>query len=119
MRVLVFGDSIAQGYHDLDGGWVARMRKYYDTESRNGGRDITVFNQAISASSSRDLLRNIEVEIQARSDTSQDLVVIIAIGMNDSRIKGDIDYSSIEEYKMNLIEIIDTVKKYTDKIGID
>lgn len=30
MRVLVFGDSITQGFWDTEGGWVERLRKYYD-----------------------------------------------------------------------------------------
>lgn len=29
-KILVFGDSIAYGKWDSDGGWVARLRKYVD-----------------------------------------------------------------------------------------
>jgi lysophospholipase L1-like esterase len=31
MIVLVFGDSIAQGYWDSEGGWVERLRKANDS----------------------------------------------------------------------------------------
>lgn len=46
MRVLVFGDSITQGYWDTEGGWVKRIRSHYDLlqiTDLNGRDEPTIF----------------------------------------------------------------------------
>src|SRR5690606_7564988 len=70
MRVLVFGDSITQGYWAVEHGWVDRVRKYFDARQFEdlGGRDEpTIFNLGISADNSNDILSRIESEVAART----------------------------------------------------
>jgi hypothetical protein len=70
MRVLVFGDSITQGYWDTDGGWVDRIRRHFDTIQATDLQDNdepTIFNLGISADNSRNILERIETETISRT----------------------------------------------------
>ncbi len=55
MRVLVFGGSTTQGFWDSEGGWVARLRKFYDLlqlEDLKKRDEPTVFNLGIAGGTS-------------------------------------------------------------------
>lgn len=123
MRVLVFGDSITQGYWDTDGGWVERLRKHYDLLQAGDlqGRDEpTIFNLGISADNSKNVLSRIESETIARTRHGKLPIVIIQIGINDSSIDPTPDDESvsqpIDEYEKNLKLIIEKVKPISSKI---
>jgi lysophospholipase L1-like esterase len=53
MRILVFGDSITQGFGDTEGGWVERLRHDYDVETikdlRANTNYPTIFNLGFQA----------------------------------------------------------------------
>lgn len=119
MRVLVFGDSITQGFWDIDGGWVARLRKHYDELQISDLRNLdepSIFNLGISGGSSDGLLKRFDNEVRAR-DNNKQLAIIISIGVNDSHIPGKKQpYMTPEEYKNNLKELISRAKKYSSKI---
>jgi len=123
MRVLVFGDSITQGYWDTDGGWVDRIRKHYDTlqASDLDGRDEpTIFNLGISADNSKNILERIETETTARTRHGNLPIIIVQIGVNDSSKDSQPEDESvripIEEYGNNLREIIKIAQPITSKI---
>lgn len=123
MRVLVFGDSITQGYWDTDGGWVDRIRKYFDeiqvTDLQNKD-EPTIFNLGISADNSQNILQRIEAETVARTRHGNLPVIIIQIGVNDSSTDNQtIDESvriSIEDYELNLREIIKKAQPISSNI---
>jgi len=123
MRVLVFGDSITQGYWDTEGGWVERLRKHYDTLQASDleGRDEpTIFNLGISADNSSNVLGRIEAETTARTRHGNLPMIIIQIGVNDSSTDNQaVDKSvrvSIEDYENNLRKIVELVKPLSSKI---
>ena len=123
MRVLVFGDSITQGYWDTDGGWVDRIRKHFDTiqaTELQGNDEPTIFNLGISADNSQNILERIETETVARTRHGNLPAVVIQIGVNDSSTDNQpIDESvrvSIEDYESNLREIIKKVQPISSKI---
>lgn len=123
MRVLVFGDSITQGYWDTDGGWVERVRKHYDTLQASDleGRDEpTIFNLGISADNSKNVLDRIEKETIARTRHGNLPVVVIQIGVNDSSTRDLLEDERvglpIDKYEQNLRMIIDKVKPISSKI---
>lgn len=108
MRVLVFGDSITQGFWDETGGWVDKLRHYYDSrqlEDLENRHEPTIFNLGISADNSADLLKRVETETMARTRHAQSPTVIIQIGVNDSCVEDGKPQQSIEQYKDNLHEI--------------
>ena len=123
MRVLIFGDSITQGYWDLRGGWVERVRNHYDSlqitdlEHRD---EPTVFNLGISADNSQNVLDRIMPETKARTRHNNLPVVVIQIGVNDSSTDKLLDEESvsinIDTYEKNLQDIIDRIRAHSSKI---
>lgn len=116
MRVLVFGDSITQGFWDTDGGWVQRIRTVYDKETIKTGYDLpTIFNLGISGNSSGDIVERFEAETEARYQDEK-LGLVFAVGVNDSRTKSGVNFSEPKEYKSNLEKLLAMARKYSDKI---
>lgn len=116
MRVLVFGDSITQGFWDIDGGWVSQLRKNYDQKMIDGTDNDppTIFNLGVSGDSSDDVLARFEAETKARA--KEDIAFVVAVGVNDSRTKAGANFSDVKRYKQNLSEILKLSKQYSDKI---
>ena len=117
MRVLVFGDSITQGFWDLDGGWVARLRRTYDKQMIDGVNDDppTLFNLGVSGDSSDDIVARFDSEAKARKN-SENLAIVFAVGVNDSRTKADTEFSNTERYQDNLNQLWLSAKQLTDKL---
>jgi lysophospholipase L1-like esterase len=107
MRVLVFGDSIAQGFWDNEGGWVNRLRKFYDKQMI-GGEDNdppTIFNLGVSGNSSEDIVMRFENEVKARNNDGW-TTIVIAVGVNDARTKAGKNFTDIAKYIENLGELL-------------
>lgn len=118
MRVLVFGDSITQGYWDTEGGWVDKLRKHYDElQVQDFDKDQpTVFNLGISADTSRNVLARAETEIKARTRHNIPPIVIVQIGINDSCAEPSGNMVPLEEYGTNLGKIIELLRPISTKI---
>jgi lysophospholipase L1-like esterase len=121
-RILIFGDSIAQGAWDERGGWADRLKGYYNSAKLDdlSVRSVGVFNLGISGNTADDVVVRIEGEIVTRQDkwaTRNDLY-IIAVGVNDSRSSGGQEnlVSSPEHYQEQLERIIEVVHKFSDNI---
>lgn len=121
MRVLVFGDSITQGYWDTEGGWVNRLRKHYDelqVQDLQGRDDPVIMNLGISGDTSEKVLMRIENETKARKGISIDFpAVIVQIGINDSLKEGKRIWVSIENYAENLQSIISKIEPLSPKLA--
>lgn len=95
MRILVFGDSIAQGFWDMDGGWVQRISTKVHRASLDnllhgdGKRSIEVFNLGVSGGTTGGILKRMKQEVEARRTDDNSEVIIIAVGINDSVLKHD------------------------------
>lgn len=116
MRVLIFGDSITQGFWDIEGGWVSRIRKHYDQQMIDGTDNDppTIFNLGVSGNCSDDVLARFEDETKARA--TEELAFVVAIGVNDARTKAGVNYSDPTRYKQNLSEILRLAKEYSSRI---
>lgn len=116
MRVLVFGDSITQGFWDVDGGWVARLRKQYDQKAidTDDYSQPAIINLGVSGDSTNDLLARFDNEAKVRAN--DELAFVFAIGVNDSRTKDRVNYSDTGQYKANLHALVDLAKKYSSKM---
>lgn len=115
MRVLVFGDSITQGFWGVEGGWVSNLRKSYDLQKIEGRDDDppTIFNLGVSGDSSDDIVTRFENETKARA--KEEVVFVIAVGVNDARTKAGVNFSDTNRYKQNLAEILKQAKQYSNK----
>lgn len=118
MRVLIFGDSITQGYWDTEGGWADKLRRRYDKlQVRDFNKDQpTIFNLGISADTSREILARAEAEVEARTWHDILPIVIVQIGINDSYGDGKAVAVPLDEYKGNLIAIIEKLKPISAKV---
>lgn len=119
MRVLVYGDSTTQGFWDTEGGWVARLRKYYDLrqlEDLRNRNEPTLFNLGISGGRSDTILSRFDAETKAR-DNGEELVIIICTGLNDSYREGADKYKSTpEQYEENMWALAGKAKSYSSKV---
>jgi len=102
MRILIFGDSITQGFWDSEGGWVQRIRKMYDLHKIDNIQDDvpTIFNLGVSGDSTDEIIQRFETETRARLE--DELVIIFSVGVNDSRVRDTKEFSNIERYQQNL-----------------
>lgn len=91
MRILVFGDSITQGFHDAEaGGWCNRLlRDVMETEVASDYEyNKSIVNLGISGDTTGDVANRVRSETEARVlkyPTSDYDVVVLAIGVNDSQ----------------------------------
>ncbi len=86
MRILVFGDSIVYGGWDTEGGWVSRLRKFYDTTGFKDENYFMLFYQlGIDSQTTEDLLERFDAEVRPRVDENKgENIIIFEIGKNDS-----------------------------------
>lgn len=121
MRVLFFGDSITQGFFDLEGGWVTRLRKQYDQIFFDAGADPTsqfplLFNLGISANLTKDVLARFSAEAEAREYMGETLAFVFAIGTNDTCFWQDKHESEPEIYTRQLAELVAQARMFSDRI---
>ncbi|HET9721598.1 MAG TPA: GDSL-type esterase/lipase family protein [Candidatus Saccharimonadales bacterium] len=116
MRVLVFGASITQGYWDTKGGWVQRLRAFYDEQQvKDLTKDgLSIFNLGISADTTADILRRFDSETQAR--LRKNTAIVLSCGINDSSIMNGQEKSTPERFEAELNELFSKAKQYSSKI---
>lgn len=90
MRLLVFGDSIGQGFFDQSGGWVQRLandyhKRYLASLLSNGDFDLEVFNLGISGDTTERVSKRLEPESEARRWQDDPMIIALAVGFNDAR----------------------------------
>lgn len=123
-HILVFGTSTTYGAWDIEGGWVARLRKFLDQKviDSNYKDYILVYNLGISGDKSKDVLERFEGETKARlgHDENIEIIILFHLGINDciyNESLGGLEVSE-EDFKNNFIELIDLAKNYSQKIVI-
>lgn len=122
MNILVFGDSITQGYYDTEnGGWCNRLHMHVMNlcVAEDWQRDFSVFNLGVSGDSLDQLHERFETEFRRRSGA--DCVTIFAYGINDSMSDASgncrIELSSFEKLYAEYIELAKT-KGHVVLIGL-
>jgi len=116
MVILTFGSSTTMGQWDENGGWSDRLRDFmfHKAASTNFKEYIDAYNLGVDADNSERLLKRFENEIQARSYSTKDIIIFIAIGLNDSMYLADEKHNWIQphDFENNLYELINISKKY-------
>lgn len=117
-RILVFGDSIAYGAWDTEGGWVDRLKRQMHRRviESEGSDKIQVINLGIGGDTSSGVLSRLDNEIKLRMSAKWSLVIVIAIGTNDARQKDGAIETSPDQFRNNLRTIIERTRKYTHDI---
>ncbi|MBU0707129.1 hypothetical protein KKG41_02020 [Patescibacteria group bacterium] len=113
-NILVFGDSGSYGAWDINGGWVQRLRQSLDKENIKNLKNFTlVYNSSISGNTTKDVLDRFNTETKAYLNESKVCTIIFSIGINDSRKINNEHAVSPDEFKKNVIELINRAKKHT------
>ncbi|MBI5906829.1 hypothetical protein HY857_02135 [Candidatus Saccharibacteria bacterium] len=118
MRVLIFGDSITQGFWDTEGGWVGRLRKHYDEIQLLdlSKEQPTIFNLGISGDFTKSVVARLESETKARLWPGEEIVYIFAVGLNDTIYREDDFESTPKKYNEELGTILKIAKLYSQRI---
>lgn len=120
MRILFFGDSIAQGFYDRNGGWVQRLAHEYHGQALSGmladpkfdGKEI--FNLGVSGDTAESLLARLENEAKVRRWRDDSLAIVISIGVNDSRLQDNRALVDVYEFQKSLEKLLDKAQKVSD-----
>lgn len=117
MRVLIFGDSIAHGFWDEAGGWPQRIRAQYDAAAvRTLDKSFPdLYNLSISGETARGVIKRLPYEVKSRQN-HQELIVVIAIGMNDTMIYKGVEATPAELFRGELLQILEIARSFTDRI---
>ncbi|HTH72035.1 MAG TPA: GDSL-type esterase/lipase family protein [Candidatus Pristimantibacillus sp.] len=118
VRILVFGDSIAYGAWDTEGGWVDRLKRdaHRQTVATGGKPKLQVVNLGVGGNSSTKILKRLKAEIEARKSASWPLVFVFAFGTNDQRVTDGQIEVAYEQFEANVRDIIKLAKGYTSRI---
>lgn len=124
MRILVFGDSIAQGFHDeVAGGWCNRLVTEVIKRGVESGYEDerSVVNLGISGDTTFDLLKRVKTEAESRIlkyPTGSYDVALVAIGVNDTQYDMEtlVPKFSLKETQTNLEKVIEELQALNMKI---
>ncbi len=118
MRILVFGDSIAQGYYDLEkGGWT-NLLFLHNINRTVRRKDVSteVFNVSVSGDTTQDVFNRLDNEVKARQWEDEPLVLVFAVGVNDTVIINGEPAIGLEAYKADLEKLYIAAKRCTTAI---
>lgn len=115
MRVLIFGDSITQASAVEGGGWADRVRDHYENPKYPEDNAHSVICLGVGGDATDNLLERFSVEARARKK-EYEMLIIFAIGANDSRIKNDRNYMEVETYRDNLKVLLNQANELTQNV---
>lgn len=120
--ILCFGDSITQGFVDLEGGWTQRLRRRLDQEAALPLGDITfpahaVFNLGISGDTAAGLAERLERELAPRQLGDQ-TIVVIAVGVNETGYDPGTGRPTHDpgRFAATLAELVAAARRHTDRV---
>jgi acyl-CoA thioesterase I len=110
--ILVFGDSITFGMEaPQSGGWVGRLKHAFESKDKYN----RVYNLGVPGDTSSGLVKRFSVEANARVQyyrAVNKFLIIIAIGINDSRLNGGMQETSPEQFRLNIQQLVDESKQF-------
>ena len=109
-RLVAIGDSITLGHWDPRGEWLARLRQVGDEEVVDSKREkySAVYNLGISSNTSADVRSRYEEEVSARFPIGTDAhkYVALAVGINDSQLRGGKRLVTPGQYRENMEALV-------------
>jgi len=120
MILLIFGDSITQGYWDKEGGWADRVRASVLTKDIKNKFSTYhgVHNLGIDGNTTKQVVNRFGHESQARLWPNSEYGIIFAVGTNDTVHTNQTDFlSTPEQYKAELTILLERARKLSDRIA--
>lgn len=117
---IIIGDSIAYGIGDpIDGGWTGMLKKYAIGRPYSPKDAMRIHVAAYPGITSSELLPKLKNIIKTFYDHEMLNTVIVAVGINDTKVKNNKSVVNIEDYKNNIIEMINIINEnYCDSLFI-
>ncbi len=122
MRIFIFGDSIAQGFFDNQGGWAQRLANYFHQKTLKSMNEdnvnwVEVHCLGVSGDDAVGIESRIENEIMARRIGEDNLeLVIIAVGANDSLLKNNEAVVDVYEFQKRIEKLTEKAKKISENV---
>lgn len=89
-NLFIFGDSITHGEFDAEGGgWATRLKTHIYERRLAGGSALYAYPLGIPAEMSAGVVQRFFAEIKAREDPGESGAVILATGINDSKVSDE------------------------------
>jgi lysophospholipase L1-like esterase len=119
--VFLFGDSITWGSWDREhGGWAQRLRAEVDRiQLERTEMWCPVYNLGIPGDTATGIAGRIASEIRARHEPAQEVVIVVAVGINDSMVElpsGE-GVVQIADFTSALASIHEVAKMFAAKVG--
>lgn len=117
MRVLIFGDSITQGFFDTKGGWVNRLAIKYQEATLKSliGDWHEIFNLGVSGHTVQDVIDRVENETKARRWRDDPIAIVVAIGINDSQLISNKVLTEEYKFQEQYEKLVDLVVRISDQ----
>jgi lysophospholipase L1-like esterase len=124
MRVLVFGDSIAYGEYDSQGGWADRLKAFYfEKHVASGVEDAeahSIFNVSIPGELVRPLTMRLPRETVTRRSVwghESSFAFVFAVGLNDTFVDDDgAPLSSPQQFMQDLEDLLAVARLFSQHI---
>lgn len=122
---LVFGDSVAYGTLDPQGGWVVRLKNYLTKKSlpryrkTKTPKDVNlVYNLGRSGDAIEGLLGRFESEVKHRHPNYRETLLIFQIGTNDCYLDSSTNKTRTNPklFKTRLQKLIKLARKYSNNV---
>jgi lysophospholipase L1-like esterase len=110
-RILIFGDSVAEGYYDLkNGGCVNLLKIYYFKKNQN----IQITNCSISGDCSNNILNRFTPYFNSYCKKgkgyTKKAIIIFSFGSNDSYKKSNKKNVNEKEFEINILKLLKLCK---------
>jgi lysophospholipase L1-like esterase len=115
-KIFIFGDSIAYGAWDPEGGWVERLRQWVFVTTRGEyNRATFLYNLSIVGETTADLLKRFPTELAARQPAPEDLIVFVA-GINDTQFVNDQPIATPADVCTNVQALLQQARAWTPRL---
>jgi lysophospholipase L1-like esterase len=114
-KIFIFGDSIAYGAWDPEGGWVERLRRWFFSTTR-GDYNLGTFlyNLSIVGETTTDLLKRFTLEFEARQHGD---IILFAAGINDAQLVNGRQVTTPAEVGANVQALIQRARACGSLLG--
>lgn len=118
MRVLIFGDSITQGFWDGKGGWPTRLAGNYIPHKREdlAGEWTLFFNLGVSGNFTADVLARLESEAKVRRWKDEPETILLSVGINDAVLINNKVKVESDDFQAQYDQLIDAALGLTNKV---
>lgn len=109
---IVVGDSITYGIGGYQqNGWVSRLKNMIINKECGKSPSIFVHCVGFPGATSKDILEKFNSIVDTYYCSDMNNTFIIAVGINDSQVFNGTEKCSVNEYRQNIIKIINILKK--------